>query len=459
MWELCGVKSAASPGFARDDRSYKSCIGGVGMIMATSALFVRRRTFRSFIFASMQMALYLALGTLFQAAEVASSLSADRGIKIGERLELKSEILNERRRYWVYLPASYHDKEFAPQRYPVLYLFDGDLHFQSASGVVQFMSENINANVQIPELIIVAIPNTHRARDLTPTNSGKGYDGKDTPIFAQSGGGPLFLKFLREELIPHIERNYRTEPYRILVGHSLGGLLAAHDCLQSSPVFQAHLAIDPAAWWDDQFLLKSAKQIFQKGAVSTRSLYMALANEPPNKNFPDPLLWNRSSRALADFFGSNAHLPFRFRFQYFESETHSSVPLLSLYEGLLFTFEGFKPKFSAERSEDPALLEKQFLELSTRLGYTVKPPERYINSSAWSFLNYDRMGTNALKWLEFNMKLYPNSSNAYASLGEAHNLRGDRETAIKLLQRAVEIWPDNAEAKDLLQRLTASSKR
>src|SRR2546421_720896 len=83
------------------------------------------------------------------------------------------------------------------------------------SGLVQFMSAGINGNIQIPELIIVAIPNTARNRDLTPTHSLKGSDGKETPSFALSGGGEAFERFLKEELIPHIEAQYRTIPYRI----------------------------------------------------------------------------------------------------------------------------------------------------------------------------------------------------------------------------------------------------
>jgi predicted alpha/beta superfamily hydrolase len=407
--------------------------------------------------------------SVFSFAAEASSNTAqptapppDRTIRIGERFTLKSTVLNEQRPYWVYLPASYHDKEFAPQRYPVLYLLDGALHFQSVSGVVQFMSENVNANAQIPELIIVAIPNTHRTRDLTPTHSTKGYDGKDTHTLTESGGGPRFLSFLKDELLPHMEQNYRTEPYRILVGHSLGGLFAIGACLENPPVFHAHIAIDPTAWWDDQFLLRSAKQNLANGAALVGSLYIALANDPPNKDFGDPLLWKQTCHGLADFFTGHAAPPFYFRFQYFDAETHASVPLQALYHGLLFTFDNFKPTVSPERGEDPTLMDEPYARVSARLGYKVKPPERFINSSAWNVLSFDRNNSIAMKWLEYNKSLYPKSSNVYASLAEALELRGDIhdvQTAIKLLQRSLEIWPENLEAKEVLQKLRARSKQ
>src|SRR4051812_21828632 len=87
----------------------------------------------------------------------AAAQEKSRDIKIGEAFSLRSKTLNEERAYWVYLPESYNDTTFAPQRYPVLYLLDGNAHFHIASGVVQFMSGGVNRNLQIPEMIVVAI--------------------------------------------------------------------------------------------------------------------------------------------------------------------------------------------------------------------------------------------------------------------------------------------------------------
>jgi predicted alpha/beta superfamily hydrolase len=74
----------------------------------------------------------------------------------------------------------------------------------------------------IPEMIIVGVtwtgknanPDSLRARDYTPTNE------KRLP---QSGGADNFLSFMREELFPFIESNYKAEATdRILMGCSLG---------------------------------------------------------------------------------------------------------------------------------------------------------------------------------------------------------------------------------------------
>src|SRR5688572_14939028 len=110
-----------------------------------------------------------AAGCASKARKAATARVADGAIKIGEKFALQSKVLNEERPYWVYLPQSYHNQMFAPKKHPVLYLLDGDANFHLASGIVQFMAANFH--IQIPELIIVAIPNTERTRDLTPTHS------------------------------------------------------------------------------------------------------------------------------------------------------------------------------------------------------------------------------------------------------------------------------------------------
>lgn len=145
-------------------------------------------------------------------------------VHIGTVDSIWSATLNEERPYLVYTPPSYADTTNTPQHYPVLYLLDGDAHFHSVSGLVQILATGVNGTFVIPELIVVAIPNTNRTRDLTPTHATTAFDGTTTSAFDSSGGNGAFFRFLRTELIPRIDASYRTMPYRVLVGHSFGGI-------------------------------------------------------------------------------------------------------------------------------------------------------------------------------------------------------------------------------------------
>src|SRR5258708_21752617 len=89
-------------------------------------------------------------------------------VVLGNTDSVNSKILNEKRKIWVHVPASDPHGLFTPQRYPVVYLLDGDAHFASVAGMIQQLSE-VNGNLVCPDMIVVGITNTNRTRDLTPT--------------------------------------------------------------------------------------------------------------------------------------------------------------------------------------------------------------------------------------------------------------------------------------------------
>jgi uncharacterized protein len=369
-------------------------------------------------------------------------------IVIGKKYSLNSSLLSEERPYWVYLPASYDDTTYARKHYPVLYLLDGDAHFYSASGVVQFMSAGINGNIQIPELIVVALPHIDRSRELTPTHSITFPYGKEAAFLETSGGGDKFLQFIHEELFMHIELTYRTQPYRILVGHSFGGLLTLHALLNVPEMFQAYIAIDPSLWWDNQLLVRSI-EIRNKVNALNGTVYMTLANHSPDGK-DDPGGMDNAARAFAKVLETFASSTFRSSLQQFKEEDHGSVPLLSLYHGLLYIFEGYKPPLEFTENPSVTVLNNQFARISERLGIDLRPPEAFVNMVAIDqFEDVDK----AIEFFRLNVVNYPNSANVYASLAKAYEIKGDKQQALMQLEKSLELNPDNQTVKDQLQKL------
>ena len=166
--------------------------------------------------------------------------SQDAGqMVIGTAKILHSNILNEDREYWVSLPESYSDEALSYRKYPLLIVLDGNVHFKVISGMANYMGADRYRSWKIPEMIVVGIQNVDRRRDYTP-------DKIITVRENNSGGGERFLSFLEDELIPELDKNYRTTSYRILFGHSLGGLLATHAYLKEETLFNAFIAVDPS---------------------------------------------------------------------------------------------------------------------------------------------------------------------------------------------------------------------
>jgi predicted alpha/beta superfamily hydrolase len=308
------------------------------------------------------------------------SKKKDEDVNIGKKYSIRSKVLKEERRYWVYLPHSYSAGN-KKQGYPVLYLLDGDAHFQSASGVVQFMSSGINGNCQIPEMIVVAIPNADRTRDLTPTHSSLGISGNEEAFLKSSGGGDAFLKFLRDELFPQIDSTFHTIPSRILVGHSLGGLLAIHALLEEPKMFHGYIAIDPSLWWDNELLTQHAEKKIGAIRQLRKSLYISSANTPKILN-SNPTKMQKAIRKFVNTLETAQTKNFRLGFQYFDAEDHGSVPLLSLYYGLLYIFEGFK---HAGLESLPAM-KTRLRHLSKRWGGDVVPGEGDVNGMGYRML-------------------------------------------------------------------------
>ena len=125
-----------------------------------------------------------------------------------KRLTLKSTVLGEDRIVLVRTPPGYETNKLS---YPVLYMTDGDAHMSHTASTIEFLTRN----GRTPELIVVGVTNTDRTRDLTPAKS-TNKNAAGVLQFPTAGGANNFLKFFEAELIPHIEKQYRVAPYRIL---------------------------------------------------------------------------------------------------------------------------------------------------------------------------------------------------------------------------------------------------
>lgn len=240
-------------------------------------------------------------------------------ITFGEQMTIESAVLGEQRSVIVGLPESYQSNDAS---YPVLYILDGSVFFNYTNGVVQLLA----ANEFIPEMIVIAVNNTDRARDLTPPSQ----EPNDLQIFPKTGGADNFQRFFAEELMPWVEKHFRTQPYKVLIGHSFGGLFAIHTLTTRPDLFNAYIAISPSMQWNAQGLVAQAEQFFTATEQLPVSLYMTAGDEGGE------LLGG--TRKLAGELDAAAPEDFLWQFDHLPQETHGSVPLRSTYQGLEFVF-------------------------------------------------------------------------------------------------------------------------
>ncbi len=331
-------------------------------------------------------------------------------IAIGHSLQLTSDALDEERKVFIYLPDGYHQSEIA---YPVLYLLDGGTHFIHGSGIVQFLS----VNGMMPQTIVVAIPNTARGRDFTPTVE----EGRQV-----GGGAENFLDFLQKELIPLIDNKYRTQEYRILFGHSLTGMFSVYTFATRPNLFNAYIAASPYLMYDNNYTVKKAAELLNKDVVAKKTLYITIGDEPRYFESLDELTANLKKVDRPCF---------EWKYVKMDKDNHGSVVHKTIYDGLEFIFSGWQ--IPAEKAKDLVSIQNHYKSLSERFGFTVNPREFLLNQ-----LGYQVMGNNDLeKATEIflaNVKLYPNSDNVYDSLAEAYEKSGNLELAAENYSIAVE---------------------
>jgi len=349
---------------------------------------------------------------------VAVAQDDDGAIVLGQQITIHSDVLDEDRTVYISMPLGY---EGGSRDFPVLYLLDGMAHFHHTIGTMTALA----GNGRMPRFIVVAIGNTDRTRDLTLPHS----DGDLTERMPTSGGADDFLEFIETELIPYVESNYRTASYRMLIGHSFGGLFATYAMLYSPETFNSYIAISPSLWWNDDMLAEKARTFFDDSYIEPRAYYVTMGAE--------------SEGMLESFEGFKAVLKeyapdsFTWGAKLLKQENHGTTPYISTYHGLRLIFADWDGT-SVFASGDLDKIQSHYNTLQKKYGYSIQPPEGMLNTLGYQYLGADEFD-KALKVFEYNVSLYPESANVYDSLGECLENMDDYERAMKNYAKAVQL--------------------
>ena len=184
-----------------------------------------------------------------------------------DTLRITSRALGETRLINVHMPPGYQASSVA--RFPVLYMPDGGLD-EDFPHIVHTV-DSLIALGEIRPVIVVGIPNTERRRDLT----GPTHLASDSAIAKHVGGSAAFRRFIRDELIPMIQRSYRTTRERAIVGESLAGLFVVETFLLEPALFDHYVALDPSVWWNGGAIVSSATARLAAFDSAPRTLYLA----------------------------------------------------------------------------------------------------------------------------------------------------------------------------------------
>lgn len=184
--------------------------------------------------------------------------------------KLKSNSTGRDADLYIHLPANY--SRDTATKYPVVYILDGQWDFKLMDSVLGGLVYDKFA----PDMILVGITysgenpdyDSLRAMDYTPTPVG---------TVKGSGDGPKFLKFLKTELIPFIEANYRADSSRrVLQGSSYGGLFTLYAMFADPGLFSAYMAASPAVPYDNRYSFKQEAEFARTHKELPVKLFLAV---------------------------------------------------------------------------------------------------------------------------------------------------------------------------------------
>ena len=239
---------------------------------------------------------------------------------------LFSQVLNEQRKIEILCPQEY--KPESDTKYDVVYLLDGEMHFDIFSFIYKFARDE----KLLPPLILVAIPNTY-------TNKGNMRDRDFLPEItfenSKAGGANNFIAFLKYELIPFIDKKLSTSGDNSLFGHSLGGLFTFYVLLKEPDLFSNYYCSDPAFPWNNRRIITMTVETFKNTAELNKTLWI---------NGVEDTYRNVGIQKMDSVLKELAPEGLRWKISIYPNETHMSVTLKGIYDGLKYTYDGYNSK-------------------------------------------------------------------------------------------------------------------
>lgn len=248
-------------------------------------------------------------------------------ISLGVSHKFYSQQLSEGRTINIYLPGDYGDS--AHKKYDVIYLLDGgvDEDYVHFCGLVQYFSFPwVSA---IPQSIVVGIANTDRQRDMSFPSDAK-MDKKKWPT---TGGSAKFMAFLEKDLFAFIEKNYRTNGNKTVVGESFAGLFACEVLMKKPTMFNNYLIISPSLWWDNGSLLKYKPVLSATVPTNKTRVYIAVGKEGLGLS-EEPHVMEVDANVMADKIKALNNKNIQLQFDYFPEYDHATIGHFGLYEGM-----------------------------------------------------------------------------------------------------------------------------
>ena len=365
--------------------------------------------------------------------------SGSAPLSYGSQVTLTSEVLGRDHKVDIYLPQGY-ELMGDSVRYPVIYTLDGWTLSHGVSGIVSHLGNTAS----MPKSIVVALHTPNLLEYLPKLKRVSGWRLGDSPSSVDK-----YMQFLKSELIPYIDKKYRTNDFRALIGMSPTAILALHTFLNEPELFDAHY-------------LFAAMNIFDLGyEEDTRLLDVLMSSLEQNPNRKGHLYISSAASDLARRPKQNAYMEelrarfakldlknLKYKIEAIEEGGHYPMAMAATISAIHFSFPTSQLEQLRKIVEEPGDALKKidafYTQLSSEYGYDIYPVtdlNRNVNClrGVGYYLLRQERGEEAIDIFKRWTQLSPNDGNAYDSLADAYEVMGKHDLALKAHEKAVNI--------------------
>ncbi len=373
---------------------------------------------------------------LFSVALVSAQIKSTNTpitLSLGEEIKMHSTVLKEERSLLIHTPRDYDTTD---KKYSVIYVLDGNNHFSHTVNAVNTLTEF----GRMPASIVVAIPNNRgtRGRDLANQRDN-------------------FKKYIKEEVIPFVTKNYRTNKTKTLFGHSLAGAFTLNYLVTEPQLFDNYIAASPVVQIFNSELHNKFSTFFKTLPNIDKSVYFTLTEA----NAESTIVYNAMNK-FVDLFKKEAPKSLRWKYNFIENHVHMTTPYITIYNGLNQVFSDFQaPTFHSyqDYAKKGSLegLKQYFARRAKKYNVSSVITDETLRMLA-DVLYRDQKEKLAEELLILNTKNHPNSIGALNSLARLYRRLDKIDTAKETYKKIIELAekqksPNSAYFKRQLERL------
>ena len=344
-------------------------------------------------------------------AVLATPVFAAETVSVGHTISVPSEVLGQDRRVHIHLPEDYATAQ--NRHYPVIYSVGETRGFKAGAGLLDSLTHYRPIMPPVIYVVLASVPE----------------DGGQIPVYEMTPKtkADRILKFLEKDLIPYIDQNYRTHPYRILDGGHLTAVFGLYTLMTRPELFQAYIATTPYLFRDDSVLIQMASDFFDKEQDLSAFLYLSI-NDERLRPYYDRFINILEQQAPPTLDWHSVEYP----------EGRRQPPVLAWIDALyrLFADQRLSDE-SVEFGAGAESIYSYYQDLSEdKYGYEISAADALNELGS---LHLERNETDkAIKVFAFSVGKYPNSAMLYDSLAAAFERAGRLGKAVESQEMAVQ---------------------